>query len=201
MPRPRDKNMRAFSVPVKVLSSVLCLLLSLSCAFAFTPASKEGVDTEISKTVLPEDLNESTFPVGEKHRKTWTEFYTASSESANISVLVKAGPSIVPEIASAIADKKMYKRRYAILALGYLEEKSVIPALQAILNNPTEKDYFRGDALEAIYILDQSVGRLTAQRLVTETQTKKDDYLLRTAKRILESPNTIKPKWTEYHGP
>ena len=192
--------MLSLSAPRKKVSVILCLFFSLPCAFPFTPATKEDVDPEISSTVLPADLRESNFPIGEKHRKTWTEFYTASSESANISVLVKVGRSIVSEVESAITDKKMYKRRYAIAALGYLNEKSAIPSLVAILNDPKEKDYFRGDALKAIYILDQSVGRSNAH-LVSESQTKKDDHLTRTAEQILESPNEIKLKWVEYYGP
>lgn len=57
----------------------------------------------------------------------------------------------------------MQQRRYAIAALGHLEDPSVLPTLENIFKDVSELDYFRCDALEAIALLNPSVGLALAE--------------------------------------
>ncbi len=66
----------------------------------------------------------------------------------------------------------MKMRRYAIGALGYIGDKRAIPILEAILKNKNEIEYFRGDALHAIYQLDRRLGSRYAKKYENE-----NDYL------------------------
>jgi len=72
--------------------------------------------------------------------------------------LILAGEPVVPLVIEAIKNQEMPKRRYAIGFLGNGEYKQALPVLEEILKNPDEKDYFRGDALLAIYQVDKELG-------------------------------------------
>ena len=186
----------------KTLNVLLCLASFISCAWCFEPGTKKGVPLEVSRKVLPSDLKECNFPIWKAHRNTWITFYIISTESGNVSTLVIAGPSIVSELLKAVTDKRLYKRRYAICALGYLGDKSAIPTLRAILADSTEIEYFRGDALKAIYVLDQALGRSEAQRLLGDPElTGRDSYFHRVAKTIMNSSETIELKWKVNYDP
>lgn len=105
------------------------------------------------------------------------------------------------EVAKNIQDKNLYKRRYAICALGYIGNQDSIPVLKAILEDPTEKDYFRGDALEAIYIIDQAYGTKEGEEVLARLPATEKDFLWRTAEKIVKRPETISLKWQENYGP
>ncbi len=104
-------------------------------------------------------------PGGEEWAKTWKTFYGDAAEESEISApLLKAGPKMVPAIVEAIAHKDMRHRRYAISALGNLKDKRAVERLTAILKDASEEDYFRGDALVAIYQIDQTLGTQLAKQ-------------------------------------
>ena len=189
-------------VRCKPLNVLLCFASCISCALCFEPGTRKGVPLEVSSRVLPSDLKECNFPIWKSHRDTWIAFYTCSTESEDISILVRAGSSIVPELLRAVADKRLYKRRYAIGALGYLKNKSAIAILRTILNDSAEKEYFRGDALRAKYIIDQALGRSEAHRLMEHPEvTGRDPYFFSVVKAIINSPETIELKWKENYDP
>jgi len=102
-------------------------------------------------------------PGGEKWATTWKTFYAGDYEPELPDPLVKAGPSMVPWILEAIRHRDMKMRRYAISALGLLKDESSIAALRAIVEDESEKDWFRGDALVAIYQLNQDQGTKLAE--------------------------------------
>ena len=77
--------------------------------------------------------------------------------------LIVAGKKVVPLLLKEIQDKNMPQRRYGIAALGHLGDLSAIPALEGILKDPLEIDYFRCDALEAIALLDSDAARILAK--------------------------------------
>jgi len=77
--------------------------------------------------------------------------------------LILAGKKVVPSLLKEIQDKNMQRRRYGIAALGLLGDPSALPTLETILKDPSEADYFRCDALEAIALLDSNVGRSFAK--------------------------------------
>ena len=80
-----------------------------------------------------------------------------------------------------ILNPKMDKRRYAIGFLGNERIAKAIPVLFQILSDESEKDYFRGDALESIWQIDQTQGRQLA-----EEYSSREDYLGMIAKGLLD---------------
>ena len=98
-------------------------------------------------------------PIASPHEDVWREFYFEGTNEAHlIGILVHAGPQMVPSIVEAIGDRKMFARRYAISALGLLKHRDALPALTSILNDESEEEYFRSDALRAIYVIDPGAG-------------------------------------------
>lgn len=122
------------------------------------------------------------------------------TESAHISHMVGSGKKMVPYLCEAVKDKKMYLRRYAIGALGYLKDKTAIPVLKQIFENTKELDYFRGDALEAIYVIDQNTGRDIAVKVLSRKPTK-NDYVKMISDFIVNHPERINLNWEMYYGP
>lgn len=79
-----------------------------------------------------------------------------------------------------IKNPEMDKRRYAIGCLGNERIVEAIPVLLNILNDESEKDYFRGDALESIF----QIGEAHARQLA-EKHSSREDYLGMIAKGLL----------------
>ena len=80
--------------------------------------------------------------------------------------LVLAGPRVQPLVSAAIVDPALPRRRYAIGYLGCAGYKPAAPALRAIVLGESEHDYFRADALQALWQLDRAEGRKLASRYV-----------------------------------
>jgi len=77
--------------------------------------------------------------------------------------LRRAGSEVVPLVVEAIADKEMPRRRYAISFVGNMADRRGLDALTRIVNDPSERDYFRSDSLEAIQKIDRQLGESLAQ--------------------------------------
>jgi hypothetical protein len=71
--------------------------------------------------------------------------------------LERAGSKILPSVLEAIQDKEMPRRRYAIGFIGGQTYEPALPILRKILEDETEILYFRADALEAIFWIDQEL--------------------------------------------
>ena len=98
-------------------------------------------------------------PGGASFADAWHRFYDLGDHEPELDdPLIRRGPAMVPAICEAVARKDMKYRRYALSALGYLRDPTAIPSLERILRDEGELDYFRGDALEAIYRIDQPLG-------------------------------------------
>lgn len=80
-----------------------------------------------------------------------------------------------------IQNRNMDKRRYAIVFLGNEGITKAIPVLIQILNDSSEKDYFRGDALESIWQIDKIQGRKIAK-----TYSSRKDFLGMIANGLLD---------------
>ena len=80
-----------------------------------------------------------------------------------------------------VRNPKMDKRRYAIGFLGNERIAEAMPVLLQILHDKSEKEYFRGDALESIFRIDKSEGRRLAAHYSAE-----GGYLGELAREILD---------------
>ena len=72
--------------------------------------------------------------------------------------LILAGDRVVPLVIRGVADRNMPKRRYAIQFLGNGGFDEAVPVLRRILADKAEDDWMRADALQAIYMIQQSEG-------------------------------------------
>jgi hypothetical protein len=84
--------------------------------------------------------------------------------------LVLAGPRVRPLAHAAVKDRSFPLRRYAIGYLGCAKYAAATTTFQAILNDESEKDYFRADALEALWSIDHANGL----RLANEYSARAD---------------------------
>lgn len=125
-------------------------------------------------------------PGGEKWAKAWRAFYAGDHEEELMTPLIKAGPAMAPAIIEAISHKDMSKRRYAIGALAYLKDRKAVEPLTSIVKDKAEEDYFRGDALQTIYILDRKLAQQLAKefagqgdnlKMVAEAIRKNEPWL------------------------
>ena len=130
-------------------------------------------------------------PTPGPHEEVWIAFYwEGASESNLVEILVNAGPEMVPSIVEAIRDRQMYARRIAISALGLLKQRDALPALMDILNDESEQDNVRADALEAIHGIDAGAGQDAASELLSAPESL-DNVLIKTAMDVLEYPGGI----------
>jgi HEAT repeat protein len=128
-----------------------------------------------------------------------SEFYVfRGAEDQLMDPLILAGDKVVPVVIERVNDRDMPRRRYAIAFLGNGSYRQAIPVLEQILQDRTEKDYFRGDALESLYKIDMQVGTNYAQKYQTE-----NDHLRRTATKILAGDSSMKQRrsyWDAWLG-
>jgi hypothetical protein len=142
--------------------------------------------------------DDETCPIVGPYEDVWREFYfEGTSEPHLIGILVFAGPKMVPSIIEVIEDRQMFARRYAISALGLLKQREALPALTSILNDESESDYFRSDALQAIYVIDAGAGQIAASELVNNPDLP-DDMLKQAATEVLEHPERIPQEWKRH---
>jgi hypothetical protein len=106
---------------------------------------------------------------GEAFVDTWHQFYDLGDYEPELDdPLIRRGKIMIPAICEAIEHTDMKYRRYAINALGYIKDPDALPCLERILQDPNEIYYFRGDALQAIYRINQPLGRRYADRYKDE---------------------------------
>ncbi|MFA6468887.1 MAG: HEAT repeat domain-containing protein [Bacteroidota bacterium] len=105
------------------------------------------------------------FTGGEKYKNVWIDFYNGDHEPELDDPLIAAGKQMTKAICEAIMHKDLKYRRYAIGAIGFIGDKKAIPTLEIIFRDTTEIDYFRGDALQAIYCIDEKLGMVYAGKL------------------------------------
>lgn len=94
--------------------------------------------------------------------------------------LVLAGPRVRPLVLSAVADREMKLRRYALFYLGCAGYSPARETLRRILSDETELDYFRADALEALWRVDLVEGNDLAQ-----AYQSRGDFLGEKAKQLI----------------
>lgn len=95
-------------------------------------------------------------------------FYSnIAPEDTLMDPLILGGEKVVPLIINEVQRRDMPRRRYAIGFLGNGAYFSSVPILERIVEDETEKDYIRGDALKAIYQTEPSLGVKKAKLYTT----------------------------------
>lgn len=69
--------------------------------------------------------------------------------------LIRAGRSACPHISSYVENREKPRRRYAIGALADLRCAESIPILTRLLDDGSEAEEYRGEALEALWVIDK----------------------------------------------
>lgn len=111
-------------------------------------------------------------PGNAKSQEVWRAFYLENRhESAIDDPLITQGSGMVQDICAAIRHRDMKQRRYAIGALGYIGDQAALSTLESILGNEAELDYFRADALKAIYQINLNAGRREAKKYRARSDT------------------------------
>jgi hypothetical protein len=128
---------------LRIIKYITLAKIALACVGCATP---------------PADAKLEYQPGGLRFQRVWVRFYNGDHEPELDDPLIEAGKEMTPAICDAILHKDMRLRRYAISALGFIGDKRAIPALEHILKDSTELEYFRGDALKAIYQLNSQLG-------------------------------------------
>jgi hypothetical protein len=163
---------------------------------AIVLAATISVAIASSDTLSTDDPSRST-PLDPQYRTAWHEFYYGGSGEGDIDApLVRVGRPIVPSLCRAVADPNMRRRRYAIGALGWIRDRRAILTLETIYANSNEDPLYRGDALEAIFIIDQNLGRLYARNVLARNYPDQN-YLKSRATEIIEHPDRILEPPTE----
>lgn len=125
---------------------------------------------------------------GKRFAETWHAFYDLADHEPEIDdPLIEAGPKMVPAICEAVRHKDMQRRLYAIDALGYIGDRRALPTLEGILDDVSESDDMRSEALISIYRIDHALGTRYARQyrhadkrtaMVADAILRKDPWLL-----------------------
>jgi hypothetical protein len=109
------------------------------------------------------------------------DFYAAKDRAEDMLMdpLILHSRAVRERVVQEVADPKMQMRRYAIGFLGIDGRSEALPALRRIIESSEEIDYFRADALSAIWQIkkEEAVQRASAY-------VSRDDLLGRFAKEI-----------------
>ena len=84
--------------------------------------------------------------------------------------LRRDGSKVVPLVIRDLPNKKMQRRRYAILFLGEGRYREALPVLEHILLDTTEIYYFRADALMSIFEIAPTHAQELASRIVPPSE-------------------------------
>jgi hypothetical protein len=111
------------------------------------------------------------------------DFYRAKDRAEDMLMdpLIVNSDIVKHRVIEEIENKQMDKRRYAIGYLGNEKIVEALPILNSILDDESEIDYFRADALESIYLIDKESSLSKAEKY-----SKREDLLGRRAKSIVE---------------
>jgi len=153
---------------MRTIRGALCVLLLLAPVALDGCASDTSQSAATPTAALPpasEVAQAHQYSTGgEQFKSAWQAFYGAQREPDIDDALIAAGRPMVPAICEAVAHRDMQMRRYAIGALGYIGDDAATATLLAILGDESEESYFRGDALQALYLIDEAEAVAQARR-------------------------------------
>lgn len=164
----RFRQLQAFSrLRVLIVSLILWSLLLGGCYSASLTSSNNNSPKEALQRFYGNNGPEDTF----------------------MDPLILAGEGVVPLVLKEVKNKNMPRRRYAIEFLGNGSYREALPDLESILKDTTEEDYFRGDALRSIYLIDESRGQEFAQEYKDQT-----NYLGELSRRVVAGDDQLKKR-------
>ncbi len=163
-----------------MIPSTLTRLRSLAFLVLAAGASLSPCLAQQNKELTEAELVEYRTGDPAVTKKVWDKFYAGDDEGELSKPLIAAGKKLVPAICAAIAHPDMRLRRYAMTALGEIGDKAALPALESILKDKKELGYMRGDALQAIHLIDKALGVKYAKEFASA-----DEYLKMVAEEII----------------
>lgn len=156
-----------------ILRRTTAMLLSIAALLGVSVARADDVDYRTG---------------GKRFAETWHAFYDLADHEPEIDdPLIEAGPKMVPAICEALRHKDMQRRLYAIDALGYIGDRRALRVLVGILDDVSESDDMRSEALISIYRIDRAHGTRYARQyrhadertaMVADAILRKDPWLL-----------------------
>ena len=124
------------------------------------------------------------------------DFYASKvrAEGMLMDPLILHADRVIPLVIREVERPDMPRRRYAIGFLGQTGAREALPLLHRILTNSQERDYFRADALKAIYYIDPPDGKRLAYDHSAAT-----NFLGYVAKMIVDGAPRISDRRTYWH--
>lgn len=97
------------------------------------------------------------------------DFYAADhrAEDMLMDPLILNADIVAPSAIREVRQRDMPLRRYAISFLGNQRVEAAAPTLRLILDDETEPDYFRADALESLFRINRAEGDLRAKEFAS----------------------------------
>jgi hypothetical protein len=132
------------------------------------------------------------FPDSLEFGNIWKSFYQGNHEQGLSNPLIRTGKPMVNAICNAIQNRNMKYRRYAIVALGPISDSIAIITLTKILKDSTELECIRGDALQAIYKINNKTGKYYSEQFKNT-----NNYLNQIWHKIENQENWRKTKYQE----
>lgn len=121
-----------------------------------------------------DEIARSTLPliIGKSEDRAIAQFINECQNAASLGIaedmladsLIISGWRVAPRVVKEIANPSMPCRRYAIGFLGNIKFQPGASRLLEILSDNSEQDYFRADALVAIFHIDPKQGRNLANQ-------------------------------------
>ena len=156
-----------------ILRRTTAMLLSIAALLGVSVARADDIDYRTG---------------GKRFAEAWHAFYDLADHAPEIDdPLIETGPKMVPAICEAVRHKDMQRRLYAIDALGYIGDRRALPTLVGILDDVSESDDMRSEALISIYRIDRALGTRYARQyrhadertaMVADAILRKDPWLL-----------------------
>lgn len=102
--------------------------------------------------------------LGPSPEQAFDEFLSSTdrAEDQLMDPLILAGDDVVPLVLQHVKDRGLPRRRYAICFLGNSGKREALPVLESLYADASELDYIRGDALQAIAMIDLEHGKRLA---------------------------------------
>ena len=132
------------------------------------------------------------FPGCQSPEQAYADFISPDRECAEdqmMDPLILAGECVVPIVLQHVQERDMPRRRYGIGFLGNVGSRDALPVLERLFWDSSERDYIRGDALQAIAKIDLRRGQSLARECA-----EGDGYVAYIAREVLAEDRQLLEK-------